>query len=166
MTTTINDTPPPANLYGPNPCPLLRLHAIIDYDPETGAMTWKPRPWNPAWTERYAGAPALASLRDHTRPELGRHGYVFGIPTLAHRVAFALARGQWPKGEVTARNGDLSDLRAENLAGPAKTEPRRKRKEPAKVTPESEPQETFEPLAFGPPTAGGRRLAKSFERFE
>jgi hypothetical protein len=44
-----------------------------------------------------------------------RYGTLFGTTVRAARVAFALAYGRWPVGEVQARNGDRLDLRASNL---------------------------------------------------
>jgi hypothetical protein len=100
---------------GTEPCDLDTLRSLLDYCPETGAMVWRPRPRDKAFTTQFAGKPAMTAPLDRKRPTKGRHGHVAGAYVVAHRVAFALANGRWPKGTVVARNEDLSDTRADNL---------------------------------------------------
>jgi hypothetical protein len=97
------------------PCSIERLRKLIAYDPDTGRMIWLPRPWNPQWTAKFAGKPALTAQIHLDAPERGRQGTLFGVCVRAHRVAYALAHDRWPVVEVNARNGDLRDLRAVNL---------------------------------------------------
>lgn len=94
------------------------LREMIDYDPETGVMLWKPRPREMfktdlefgRWNTRYAGRPALACW--------GK-GYMCGMigtaHVIAHRAAWALVHGEWPASTVVHRNGDKSDNRIANL---------------------------------------------------
>lgn len=100
------------------------LREIIDYDPETGAMFWKPRrpemfadsyrdaAGNCAnWNAIYANQPALTAQQ--------RKGYLggtcLGFHVKAHRVAWAIATGNWPKHHIDHLNGDPKDNRIANL---------------------------------------------------
>jgi hypothetical protein len=81
-----------------NMVPVEHLRQAFDYRPETG----------------------LIIDREHGRP-VGRRnwrGYVLlqfqGKSLLAHRVAWALHHGYWPK-ELDHKNGDASDNRLTNL---------------------------------------------------
>lgn len=94
------------------------LRQLITYDPDTGALTWLPRPvelfvderaWK-IWTTKNVGKPALASnLAGY------RHGGIFRRCYLAHRVGFALYNGHWPTGDIDHINGARSDNRIINL---------------------------------------------------
>lgn len=70
------------------------LASILCYDPDTGKLP-----------------PALLS----NNPDLAPRVVVRGLALYAHRVAWCLATGAWPKGRVTWNNGDKSDLRWGNL---------------------------------------------------
>lgn len=109
-----NDTTLPAAL----------LRQIIDYNPETGLMLWKPRrpemfedgyrdaAGNCAnWNAIYAGKPALTALQ--------RKGYLGGVcvgfRVKAHRVAWTIVTGNWPKNHIDHINGNPQDNRIANL---------------------------------------------------
>lgn len=84
---------------------------LLEYDPATGAWTWKYRPSGPAnWNARFAGK---AAGRQQER------GYVVirlkGELLYAHRLAWLFVYGRWPDGEVDHANGDPSDNRLANL---------------------------------------------------
>lgn len=111
-----------------------QLRQLIDYDPATGKMVWKPRtpdmfeagepgvrvartPEHKCanWNSKLAGKPALASVD-------ARYGYLFGslrmvriTPFKAHRVAWAIYHGAWPEGHIDHINGCTSDNRIANL---------------------------------------------------
>ena len=100
------------------------LSQLIQYDPGTGGMVWKVRPasmFRPkaqsskaaaaSWNAKWAGKPALNARHN----EGYRVGAVYGKLFLAHRVAFALHHGRWPRGEVDHINGMRDDNRAMNL---------------------------------------------------
>jgi hypothetical protein len=97
--------------------PVDLLRKLVDYDPKTGVLTWKPRPIEMferrrlglAWNTRYAGTLAL------NHADRGyRSGSICGVKVYAHRAAFALLTGRWPE-NVDHINGDQGDNRAENL---------------------------------------------------
>lgn len=102
-----------------------RLRELLNYDPETGRLTWKARKpsdfpggahtpeWSAnQWNARYAGKGACCT------PD-GNKGYLRGMIKWrtypAHRVAWALHYGEWPKGEIDHINRDMTDNRIANL---------------------------------------------------
>jgi len=102
----------------PLPCPTL-LRQLLDYDPDTGVLTWKRRPVEmfpsariaKAWNTRNAGK--ITFIQWHQGGYLV--GSVLGHRHLAHRVAYAIQHGAWPLDEVDHINGNRKDNRAENL---------------------------------------------------
>ena len=95
------------------------LQELIDYDPETGDLTWKarkPEMFNDenqsqqtSWNTRYAGTPALATVINGFK-----RGKIFGKQFYAHRVAFAIHTGLMPE-VVEHISDDTLDNRPENL---------------------------------------------------
>jgi hypothetical protein len=100
-----------------------QARAILDYNPETGGFRWKartPEMFPPGgrsadwqcrnWNSRWAGQPA-GTLHP------GGHVIirVFGKNYKAHRLAWLLMTGEWPKEEIDHKNLAGSDNRWANL---------------------------------------------------
>lgn len=100
------------------------LRQLLDYDPETGALTWKPRPAHffsgskfsaehasANWNSRWAGKPAFTANTGGGY----LHGSVLGSSYRAHRVIWALTHGEWPECDIDHINHNRSDNRLVNL---------------------------------------------------
>ena len=113
------------------------LRKLLRYEPETGKLFWLPRTpdlfhdttdrrgvnWCcQAWNGKNAGREAF------TANSAGyRMGAVFGRNYGAHRVAWALTSGSWPK-MIDHINGDRSDNRLANLRSVSRLENQRNMK--------------------------------------
>jgi len=101
------------------------LRNLLDYDPQTGILTWRARgpEWfkgtDPRgaqwaannWNAKFAGKSALnCSQRSGYRT-----GAVLAIPLVAHRVAYAIHTGLTEFPELDHINGDRADNRIVNL---------------------------------------------------
>jgi hypothetical protein len=85
------------------------LREYLDYDPESGLLAWKKRPW----------LRARVHQNKLTSAGLNGAGYKLvqfaGRKLLAHRVAFALHHGRWPMPCCDHIDGDKTNNRADNL---------------------------------------------------
>ena len=114
------------------------LRKILDYDPVTGILTWKPRSvemfkagrptaeharawWNARYAGKQAGAISLGYLKVS----------VFDLRIQAHRVCWAIHYGEWPEGQIDHINGDRTDNRIANLRVVTNAENMRNKKRPA-----------------------------------
>ena len=102
------------------------LRQLLDYDPETGLMTWRYRQGQRRWNGLYAGKPAF--FTDVNGYKTGR---LFGSNVRAHRILWALHYGNHPDGQIDHINGHKSDNRIANLrvtdaGGNARNRPLRK----------------------------------------
>lgn len=107
-----------------------QVRALLDYDPRTGELRWKPRRVTSGrpmtnrrariWNERWAGK---------TAGGLDANGYwrvtFLGQTHYAHRVIFLIQTGEWPSSEIDHKDGNPSSnywrnlrlaSRSENLA--------------------------------------------------
>ena len=100
------------------------LRQLLNYDPETGALTWKPRGENFFKQGRYSAARVAASWnKKHAgKPAFTAHnaygylfGRIFGVNHQAHRVAWAIFHGEWPREEIDHENHVRDDNRLINL---------------------------------------------------
>lgn len=86
------------------------LQALVDYNPETGLLTWKARPDNLRFNSKLSGRPAFAQMaKGYFTGRLGGKNYK------AHRVAWAVHFGEWPAGQIDHINGVRTDNRLLNL---------------------------------------------------
>lgn len=100
------------------------LRKILDYDPETGFLTWKHRPLEmfadsgrqsqkqnaAAWNGKNAGRRAFMNLTS------GYHvGGIFWRDYRAHRVIWAWWYGEWPASHIDHINHIRTDNRIANL---------------------------------------------------
>ena len=99
------------------------VRSILDYDHETGKLTWRARPIEmfcdgrhpagdkcSAWNARFAGKEAGSRKTS---------GYIMvgvdGLLTPAHRLAWLWMTGAWPKDQIDHINLDKYDNRFTNL---------------------------------------------------
>lgn len=84
----------------------------LRYEPETGKLFWNAcESQPPQWNGKWAGKEAFTTI--------GKNGYKAGRINwrlyYAHRVAWVIANGQWPAGQIDHINGDRTDNRIANL---------------------------------------------------
>jgi hypothetical protein len=108
------------------------LRKLLDYNPDTGLLTWNPRPLEmfkserigKGWNSRYANSPALNSRC--------KKGYCFGSIfkklQRAHRVSWAIHYGEWPGQVIDHIDGDPANNRIENLRDVSRSQNQRNMK--------------------------------------
>lgn len=86
------------------------LRALLDYDPGTGALTWKERPDNLKFNSQLAGKPALTARRC---------GYLCGnvlnVLYQTHRVAWKIHYGEEPPDQIDHCDGDGMNNAVHNM---------------------------------------------------
>jgi len=104
------------------------LRQLLRYDPKSGELFWLRRgkenmPNDSArrtWNTKYAGRPAFAVEQQGYKA-----GRVLGVSLKAHRIAWALSYGRWPRGEIDHINGDRADNKLSNLREVSRLENRK-----------------------------------------
>lgn len=100
-----------------------QLRNLLSYSPGTGEIRFRERgpEWfsaaaypekaAAAWNKGFTGKVTFAT------PHMGGYsaGRIAGSVLLAHRVAWALHYGEWPRHEIDHINGDRTDNRISNL---------------------------------------------------
>jgi hypothetical protein len=102
------------------------VRELVDYDPDTGALTWRyrERKWFKnqnsftGWNNRYVGKPALVAVQSDGY----LCGTIFKQSLLAHRVAYAHYFGKWPERFIDHINGIRTDNRISNIRAATRTE--------------------------------------------
>lgn len=95
------------------------VRECLDYDPETGLLTWKRRPrehftsdrsynsWNSKHSNKEAG-----SLKKRTNYRHIRINHKFYS---SHRIAWLIVYGEWPKNDIDHIDQDRSNNKITNL---------------------------------------------------
>lgn len=94
------------------------LRECFSYNPETGVIIWLPRPQIhfstvrvcKTWHTRFCGKEA-GGLNQNGYIEIG----ILGGLMKAHRIAWAMSYGEYPKGDIDHINGIRNDNRLLNL---------------------------------------------------
>jgi len=99
-----------------DPLTAAQLRSLLDYDPETGIFTWRPRrvltQYDKTWNARYAGTKAGTPTVPKGYTQIMVNGRLY----LAQRLAFLWMTGEWPKSEeIDHFNEDRADNRFSNL---------------------------------------------------
>lgn len=82
-----------------------RIKEMVSYDPATGDIRWRAS----AGTVKRGSIAASVSALGYGRVKIDRKHYA------AHRIAWALAHGQFPESDLDHVNGVRTDNRIENL---------------------------------------------------
>lgn len=100
-----------------------QVESVLKYEPETGKFFWKER--GPEHYQHTTKPAALAKTFNATFSgkeaftTAGENGYkcgsIYNYPYRAHRVAWLLTYGEWPKAGIDHINGNPSDNRISNL---------------------------------------------------
>jgi hypothetical protein len=110
------------------------LRESLDYNPETGLLTWKKRPLShfvnkhveKRWNARFGGkkAGSLKKVGQINYRKVCINGWTFHV----HRVALALHLGSWPVDQIDHIDGDGENNRLNNLRIVSSTENSRNQK--------------------------------------
>lgn len=129
---TVHTLPLPRRAKGGVALTPALLRQLLDYDPATGVLTWRPRTADMFVPGRRSSAAGLAGLWNgkHAGKEAlscrGSHGYpqgkIWGKTYRSHRVVWAIVTGSWPTEEIDHINGVKHDNRWGNLRAVSRVE--------------------------------------------
>ncbi len=85
------------------------VRGLLDYDPETGDLRWKPR-GSPTFDARFAGKRA-GKVGTNGRLHVGINYERY----LAHRLIWLMVTGEWPEFEIDHIDGNAGTNRWSNL---------------------------------------------------
>ena len=97
---------------------------LLTYNPDTGKLFWKERSAkyfkNPthrkSFNNQWAGKEAFTAIARRKSGQIARlSGFVFNKTYPAHRIAWLIYYGEWPKNQIDHINQDPTDNRIENL---------------------------------------------------
>lgn len=83
------------------------VRSLLDYDPDTGILTWKVRRGGRGKIGREAGCIYTAD----GRRAIGIDGHIYQ----AYRLAWLIMTGDWPTEQIDHKYGDPGDNRWENI---------------------------------------------------
>lgn len=115
------------------------LRKLLDYDPETGALTWRERDAS-LFKDGQHGADKIAAMWNtkfagKLAGTLNSEGYVtfriFGVALKSHRVIWAMVHGRWPAQEIDHVDHDRANNRLSNLREVSLQENHKNRKMPS-----------------------------------
>lgn len=91
--------------------PIEYLRQLLDYDPETGHLTWKERPFSTKqWNAKFVGKRA-GSIHCKGYIAVGIDGKVY----LAHRIIWAIFYGNEPEYQIDHKDMNPANNKIDNL---------------------------------------------------
>jgi len=98
---------------------------LLTYNPDTGKLFWKERSTKyfknskkgaKSWNARWAGKEALTAITRRKSGQISRlDGQILTKKYYAHRIAWLIYYGEWPKNQIDHINQDPIDNRIKNL---------------------------------------------------
>lgn len=88
------------------------VRAILDYDPETGAFTWRMQ----------RGPKVAGTVAGYHRPDGYLQIGINGVVYYGHRLAWLHVHGSWPSDQIDHRDGNVQNNRISNLRSCSNTE--------------------------------------------